>query len=206
MYDPHQVTKDFEAAIAKYCGAPYAVATTSCTMGILLACAYFKQKHHWWQHATITMPTRSYIGVPMSIKHAGFNVEFRDGVVKWSGEYNLFPLPVWDSARRTTSGMYRTGQMQVLSLHWSKVLGVQQGGVILLDDPEAVEWLRRARFDGRREGVPPDEDTFDMIGYHAYMSPEVAASALMRLSLLPKYNEDLPWDNYPDLSKLEIFK
>jgi dTDP-4-amino-4,6-dideoxygalactose transaminase len=204
MFNPHQVTKDFEEAIAEYCGAPYAVATTSCTMGLFLACAWVKQKYNHGDDCFVVMPKRSYVGVPMSIKNAGYDVRFRDE--EWSGEYMLHPLAIWDSARRTTSGMYRPGQMQVLSLHWSKILGVQQGGVILLDDAEAADWLRRARFDGRREGVPPDEDTFDMIGYHAYMSPEVAASALMRLSLLPEHNEDLPWDDYPDLSKLEIFK
>lgn len=204
MCDPHQATKDFEKAIAEYCGAPYAVATTSCTMGILLACAWLKHSLKLGEGYTICMPKHSYVGVPMSIKHAGFEVEFYDH--KWSGEYQLAPLPLWDSARRTRRGMYRASQMQVISLHWGKILGVQQGGVILLDDRDAVEWLKRARFDGRREGVSPDEDTFDMLGYHAYLSPEVSASALMRLSMLPDYNEDLPWDNYPDLSKLEIFK
>jgi hypothetical protein len=29
---------------------------------------------------------------------------------------------------------------------------------------------------------------------------------LMRLSTLPKHNEDLPNDDYPDLSKQEIFR
>ena len=156
----------------------------------------------------------------MSIVHAGGRPVFED--VAWSGAYQLKPLPVWDSARYFTSGLYRgdiagsspqlrmerdcSGQMVCVSFHWSKTLGIQQGGAILHDDPEADKWLRRARFDGRTEGVPPKDDHFDMVGWHCYMSPEVAAEGIVRLALLPKHNDPLPNDDYPDLSKLEIFK
>ena len=150
------------------------------------------------------MPKYSYVGIPASIKNAGYGVLFDD--VAWQGEYQLLPLPLWDSARRTTSGMYRPGQMQVLSLHWSKILGVQQGGVILHDDPVADVWLRRARFDGRTEGIDPMDDEVQYPSWHAYMSPEIAAEALMRLSILPKHNADLPNSNYPDLSLLRAFQ
>jgi dTDP-4-amino-4,6-dideoxygalactose transaminase len=201
---PYQVVRDFESAIAEYCGAPYAVTTTSCTMALLIACAWWKRILGKGTIDTIEIPRRTYISVPMSIKHAGFKVTFRDE--DWCGEYRLFPLSLWDSARRLTSGMYRPGDMQCLSLHWSKILGVQQGGVIIHDDPEADKWLRRARFDGRTEGVAPKDDTFDMLGYHCYMAPETAAAALMRLSLLPPHNPDLSNDQYPDLSEIELFQ
>jgi len=35
--DPHAVTREFEAALCQYTGAPFAVAVTSCTMALLLA-------------------------------------------------------------------------------------------------------------------------------------------------------------------------
>jgi dTDP-4-amino-4,6-dideoxygalactose transaminase len=96
--------------------------------------------------------------------------------------------------------------MLCISFHWSKILGIQQGGAILLDDPEAAAWLRRARFDGRTEGVAPKDDTFDFVGWHFYMSPEIAAEGLQRIGFIPKHNADLPNDDYPDLSKYEIFR
>lgn len=198
---PFQVVKDFEAALCEYTGAPYAVTTTSCTMAILLACAWWKKKKG---SKIVTLPKRTYIGVPMSVIHAGHKVSFVDG--NWIGKYRLYPFPVFDSARHFTSGMYSSGWMYCLSFHWNKTLGIQQGGAILLEDTEADAWLRKARFDGRTEGVPPSLDTFDVLGYHAYMSPEVAAEGLVRLSHLPKHNEPLPNDDYPDLSKFEIFK
>ena len=37
-----EVVYEFEEAAAEFVGAPYAVATTSCTMGIFLALQYIK--------------------------------------------------------------------------------------------------------------------------------------------------------------------
>jgi dTDP-4-amino-4,6-dideoxygalactose transaminase len=201
MRNPHQVTLDFEAALCEYTGAKYAVTTTSCTQAILMAMAWFRgrTKVEW-----VSMPKYSYVGVPASIKTAGFNVMFRDE--DWEGEYQIISLPVWDSARRFTSGMYRSGQMQCISFHWSKILGLSQGGAILLDDTEADAWLRRARFDGRTAGVPAGQDQVTYPSWHAYLSPEVSAQGLMKLASLPRHNADLPLSDYPDLSKLKAFQ
>lgn len=212
MANPHAVTKQFEQALCEYTGARFAVTTTSCTQALLMAVAWHMEqmrKHSAAQLAefgppVITIPSRTYVGVPASIKNAGAWVKFAD--IDWQGEYQLHPLPIWDAARRFTSGMYRPGTMQCLSFHWSKILGLSQGGAILHDNPEADEWLRRARFDGRREGVPVGEDEIQFPSWHAYISPEVSAHGLMKLSLMAKHNPDLPLSDYPDLSTLEAFK
>ena len=144
------------------------------------------------------------MSVPQSIIHAGGSPVFRDE--DWLGEYRLKPTTVWDSARKFTSGMYMPDRFQCVSFHASKILGDTQGGAILHDNPEADAWFRRARFDGRTEGVAPKDDTFDMVGWHCYMSPDVAARLLLKLSVLPKHNAPLPNDEYPDLSTIEAFK
>lgn len=205
MPDPFRVVRDFEEALCEYTGARYAVTTTSCTSALLLAVAHERKMMGLGRDALhVNIPKRTYVGVPMSILHAGCRVTFRDAT--WSGSYQLAPLRVWDSARRFTSGMYVPGQMQCVSFHWRKILGIQQGGAILHDDPAADRWLRKARFDGRTEGVAPADDVFDVLGWHCYMSPEVAAEGLVRLAGLPRVNADLPWDDYPDLSEVELFK
>lgn len=208
----HNITVDFERALCEYTGAPFAVATTSCTMALLLAVAWeFRLDTRLRGHLIkeqirpeVQIPKCTYVSVPMSIMHAGGCPVFRDE--QWSGEYQLKPLPVWDAARRFTSGMYVPGRMQCVSFHAAKILGDTQGGAILHDNADADAWLRRARFDGRTPGVAPKEDTFDMIGWHAYLSPDVAARLLFHLSVLPKHNADLPWDEYPDLSTWRIFQ
>lgn len=203
--NPHQATRDFERELCHYTGARFAVAVNSCTAALLLAVAHhFRDRCRDDNLNVVEIPKRTYVSVPMSIRHAGAWPMFREEL--WSGEYQLKPLPVWDCARRFTSGMYRSGQFMCTSFHWSKILGIQQGGCILHDDPDADEWLRRARFDGRKEGVAPKNDDFPIIGWHCYLSPEVSAEGLVRMSFLPKNNADLPNDDYPDLSQLRIFQ
>lgn len=198
--NPHQVTRDFEAELARYTGATYAVTVTSCTMALLLACAYYR---YCSGPRTITIPRRTYVSVPQSIIHAGHDVDFHRQ--EWSGAYRLIGTGIVDSARRFTSGMHQHGDYQCVSFHASKILALEQGGAILHDNPHADAFFRRARFDGRTEGVDPKDDQFDMLGYHCYMSPSVAAAGLMKLSVLPKHNDDLPNSDYPDLSTFPIF-
>jgi dTDP-4-amino-4,6-dideoxygalactose transaminase len=194
--NPHDVTKQFEEAIADYCGSPYAVAVTSCTAALLLCCVYYDVRE-------VNIPCRTYVGVGQSILNAGGRVTFRDEA--WSGIYRLEPYPIFDAARRTTSDMFIPGTMMCLSLHISKICGVDQGGVILHDSPVADRILRQLRFDGRTEGVHPRDDEFTR-GFHCYLSPSVAAKALWKLSMLPRHNDDLPCSDYSDLSQQEIFQ
>jgi len=193
-----QVVREFEAAVGDYTGAPFVVAVNSCTNALFLSLMFYKQLHPHIKN--IRIPKRTYVSVPMQIRIAGLKVEFEDR--EWSGAYQLSPFPVWDSARRFTSNMYfQTGGMVCTSHHWNKILGIQQGGCILHNNYDADAWLRRARFDGRTEGVSPKEDRFTQLGWHMYMSPEIAAEGLVRLSHLPKHNPDMPMDDYPDLSE-----
>lgn len=213
--DAFKVVRDFERALCEYTGAPFAVTTTSCTDALKLAVAWHVQQTPAREDLSnfgesegrpyIEIPKRTYVGVSMAIIHAGGRPSFRDE--EWVGSYRLKPLPVWDCARIFTSGMWdRPGGMACVSFHWTKTLGIQQGGCILHDNPEADRWLRMARFDGREEGVAPKDQKEWIIGHHCYMAPATAAEGLTRLAHLPRHNEPLPNDDYPDLSKLDIFQ
>lgn len=202
MSEAFKVVKMFEEAVAKYTGAPYVVAVNSCTNALFLCLAWHKYSRRLPD--TIEIPKKTYVSVPMQIKLAGANIKFRDE--KWDGRYQLAPLPIWDAAREFHANMYDSGNFVCTSHHWTKILGIQQGGCILHDDPKADAWLRRARFDGRTENVPPSKDSFNHIGWHMYMSPEIAAEGLVRLANLKPNNLNLPMDDYPDLSQIELFR
>jgi len=204
MSNPYGIVADFEKALCEYTGAPYAVTTSSCTMALLLAVAWHLRNHRREEGLKIILPSRTYVSVPMSVIHAGGVPYFSERA--WRGAYQLHPYPVWDCARRFFAGMYEKGAMQCVSFHASKILGDTQGGAILLDDPEAYLWLLQARFDGRMQGVAPKDQQFSVVGWHCYMSPDVAARLLLKLYSLPRHNEDLPNDEYPDLSQMEIFR
>lgn len=201
MKSPYAVTEQFEAALCEYTGAPFAVAVNSGTAALTLAVEWHATM--WPARANINIPRRTYKSVPDAIIRAGGRPEWRDE--EWRGAYRLEPLPVWDSARRFTSGMHVSGQFQCVSFAAAKILGAEQGGAILHDNAQADAWFRRMRFDGRTEDVDPLEDDFDLVGHHCIMLPSVAATLLVRLHHLPKHNPDLPHYEYPDLSMHKAF-
>ena len=198
--NPYQVVADFEQALCEYTGAPHAVATTSCTMALLLCLKL-------WPAEYVDVPKRTYVGVPMSVINAGHRVHFTDE--KWLGAYRLHPFPVWDSARWFTKGLFRLLVADVgvvcVSFHASKTLGLEQGGAILHSLSQANhEKLLRLRFDGRLPGDAAGDA--QCIGYHCPMIPSVAAAGLMKLSTMKdKRYPSLPNDDYPDLSTLAPF-
>lgn len=205
---PYQVVEDFEKALAEYTGAPAAVTTTSCTMALLLAIkAWMGYAGH--KRQKIYVPKHTYVGVPMSVVNAGCEVEFTDE--RWYGAYRLDPLPIWDSARWFTQGLYKrlgTGDrhMVCLSFHATKTLALEQGGAILCGEHHA-ERLRRLRFDGRQAGMAIVDDTIAKVGYHCPMIPSVAAVGLLRLStMVGRAFPPLPNDDYPDLSLMPVFR
>ena len=197
--NPYQPVLDFEREIADYCGSPFAAVVNSCTNALLLSCCYLQVRE-------VTIPKHTYIGVPMSIVHAGGTVKFEDLDWQHTGQYELKPYPIIDSARLCTSDMYKPRTFTCLSLHWGKTFNLGYGGVILHDDPDAQEFFERARADGRKPGVAPKDDN-PILGWHCPMSPRDAADALVRLYFLPIDNHPLPPEpNYPDLSQQSPWK
>ena len=204
--NPYQVTKDFERTLCEYTGAPFAVAVNSCTAALQLALAAlerpvnYPEGHSWY----VEIPRRTYCSVPMAIIRSHSYVQWRDE--NWRGAYQLKPTPIWDCARRFTSGMYIASQVQCVSFATTKILGIEQGGAILHDDAEVDSWFRAMRFDGRTEGTMPSNDTVRVIGHHCLMLPSIAAQLILKLHHLPRHNEDLLDYPYPDLSTFEVFQ
>ena len=207
MKSPFEIVRQFEEAIAEYTGSPYAVAVDSCTNAVFLCLEFFNQQGHLaTKLAKVIIPSKTYLSIPLSIIRAGMFPFFSTSRNNWSGEYQLEPFPIWDSARRLTRGMYREGQFQCLSFHIRKHLPIGKGGMILTDSKDAVAWLKRARYEGRGE-MPYKEDDITMIGYNHYMTPEQAARGLTLLQQLLDYNEDLPErGGYKDLTEFTVFK
>lgn len=215
MNSAYEAVKDFEWEVSSYAGAPFGVAVNSCTNALLLSVLYRLMEGK--ATTTIVLPRRTYVGVAYAVLAAGAVCRFKD--VEWAGAYPLYtrkmhyeggyvdvPLGVVDAARRFTSGMYEPGTFYCLSFHETKILSIGDGGMILTDDWKAAKTLRKMRFDGRTIGVHPKHDTFDVPGFHCHMKPDVATRGLMLMAGMPEYNDDLPTDDYPDLSRHTIFQ
>lgn len=168
MYERNNVIRQFEKTIAKHCGAPYGVAVESCTAAIFLCCLFLKV-------GKVSIPERTYFSVPMSIIHAGGSVEYLQK--EWSGSYQLWPYPIFDSAMRFKKNMHIPWSFTCLSFHYAKHIPIGRGGMILTDNKKARDWFRIMRNDGRRE-IPKEKDHVKMIGWNMYMTPEQAARGL----------------------------
>lgn len=202
MSKAYNVVKDFETEIASWAGAKYGVAVESCCAAIFLCLQYLKG----WGYKSVTIPKYTYPGVAMAIKNAGYALYTTTD--EWEGTYILDPLPIIDSALRFKKNMYVPKSYWCLSFHYKKLLPIGRGGMILTDDKKAYEWLKMARFDGRKE-VPLNKDNATIIGWNMYMTPEQAARGLALFEAIK--NKDLPDlevkdQHYPDLSTWRCFK
>ena len=76
--------------------------------------------------------------------------------------------------------------------------------MVLTDDKNAADWLRKARYSGRAAPLFRIEDV-DMLGYQMYMTPEKAARGL---HLMEYMGDDLPDQKveYVDLRTAKIFQ
>ena len=177
----------FEKKIAEYAGSKYAVSVDNCTDALFLCLKYLEAE------GEITIPAKTWVSVPCTIKHAGCQVAFEDR--EWSGAYQLKPYPIYDGAVRMKKGMFQRGTYHCLSFHIRKHIPIGKGGMILTDDKEAYDWFRTVRYSGRTMGedgvnyVLYKDDTIKSLGWNMYMTPEQAARGL---ELFEKTKDDNP--------------
>lgn len=209
MYNVHNVTKEFEQALADYCGSTYAVAVDNCCNALFLCLKYKKV-----EGMTITIPSHTYPGVAQEILHAGARVEFYSSTETLTGSYPLHPTNIWDAALEFNANMYIPGELMCLSFTGPyKHLKLGKGGAILTDDEQAYRWFKKARFSGRSECsyYVDDFDSDPVVGWNFYMMPDIAARGLLLLNGFYNYDgtkkktTDLSI-RYPDLSKFKIWQ
>jgi len=205
-HNPYKVVKLFEEEVAQYTGAPFAVSVDSCTNALFLCLMYKKHEMQLQKRRQIIIPSKTYLSVPMSIVHAGFEPVFDYNMNDWKGIYQLKPYNIYDAAKRLTSDMYVGGSFMCLSFHIKKMLSIGKGGMILCDDANAVKWFKSARYEGRNEKLY-HEDDIEMLGWNMYMTPQQAAHGLALMQNYPIDVPDLGENNgYRDLTEFTVFK
>ena len=202
--DAWGVVDIFEKRIAEYAGSKYAVSVDCCTNALFLCLKYLSAS------GTITLPSRTWISVPCTVKHAGCEIKFED--YKWSGMYQLKPYPIYDGAVRMKKGMFQPNTYHCLSFHIRKHIPIGKGGMILTDDKEAYDWFRTVRYEGRsmsKDGVNYvlyKDDEIKSMGWNMYMTPEQASRGL---ELFEKIKDDNPDQESSgtckDLSKFKCY-
>lgn len=188
---------EFEKKIAEFFGSPFAVAVDSCTHGIELCLRYNNVK-------SINVPKQTYISIPFLAKKLNLGLEWR--TQNWKDFYYL-SYSVIDAAVLWKPNSYIPKTFMSISFQYQKHLSLGRGGMILTDNQEAAIKLKKMSYDGRLPNIPWKEQNIDMVGYHYYMTPEIAEEGLTKLptAILNKPKE---WtiNDWPDLTKLEIFR
>ena len=189
---------DFEEKVAKFYGAPSAVAVDCCTHAIELCLRYQNVK-------SITVPKRTYISIPFLANKLGIELRWKDE--DWQDYYWVDDFQIIDAAVLWKENSYITGTFMCLSFQFQKHLSLGRGGMILTGNHVARDELKKMSYDGRLPDVPWREQDIQTMGYHYYMNPEIAQIGLDKL---PTAIETKPkkWvvTDWPDLTKMGVFK
>ena len=188
----------FEDSVAKVIGAPFGVATDSCTHALFISLLW--EKEHGMDEAGI--PKHTYISVPQTCRHLGLKIHYYDE--HWKGSYRIIGSNVIDSACYFSKDTYQPDTFHCLSFHHRKTLSTVRGGMILSDNKEFVDWARLMIYDGRDRNVMMNDDNPTLCGYHFYMPPETAMIGMEKLSNLNGLEHDpiASWNDYKDVSHI----
>ena len=190
--------EQFEKEIAKFFGSPYAVAIDCCTHAIELCLRYTNADN-------ITIPTRTYISIPFLAMKLNLNWEWKEE--EWSDYYLIGNTNIYDAAVLWRENSYIPNSFMCLSFQFQKHLSLGRGGMILTDNRDAVDELKKMSYDGRKPNIPWRTQNISTVGYHYYMTPETAELGLKKL---PKAIETVPrqWvlEDWPDLRNMEVFQ
>ena len=189
---------NFEKEIAEFFGSPYAIAVDSCTHGLELCLRYEK-------YDDIEIPCRTYISVPFLAEKLKIKWKWKEE--NWKDYYYLGNTNIIDAAVLWKENSYIPNTYMCLSFQYQKHLSLGRGGMILLDNKESYDMLKKMSYDGRIYGIPWREQNISVVGYHYYMTPETAQIGLDKLPTAIK-TQPRQWitTDWPDLRNMEVFK
>lgn len=189
---------EFEVEIAKFYGAPHAVAVDCCTHAIELCLRYQDVQYY-------TVPKRTYISIPFLANKLNISFDWSDEA--WQDYYYLGGTNIIDAAVLWKKSSYIPNTFMCVSFQYRKHLSLGKGGMILTDNKEAAIILKKMSYDGRLPDIPWREQNISSFGYHYYMTPETAQLGLDKLPYAIE-SEPKKWTvtDWPDLTKMEIFK
>ena len=135
----------FEKIVAEYYNAPYAIATDCCTHAIELCLRLIEPVY-------VKCPDHTYLSIPMTLHKLNIQWDFTDE--KWQDYYTITNTNIIDAAVYWKQNGYIRNTLMCLSFQYKKHLNIGRGGMILLDNKEQYEQLRKMRYDGRVDNIP----------------------------------------------------
>jgi len=188
---------EFENQVAKFFGAPYAIAVDACTHGVELCLRYTNAEK-------ISVPKNTYLSIPFLFRKLNIELEWREE--DWK-DYYYVTDSVIDAAVLWKEGSYVPGTFMSLSFQYQKHLSLGRGGMILTDNKEAAIQLKKMSYDGRLPNIPWRDQNIDTVGYHYYMTPETAQLGIEKLpAAIGATPRQWTVNDWPDLTQMTVFK
>jgi len=194
-----EVVTKLEDKVASFFGAPYAIATDSCTHAVEL-CLRYEQPYE------VTFPPHTYPSMPFLGQKLGLRWSWKEE--EWVDYYQIGNTNIYDAAVLWKMGGYIPSTHMCLSFQYQKHLKIGRGGMILTDNKEAFEMLSEMVYDGRNSRtIPWREQNIRTVGYHYYMTPEAAQAGLDQFEDAVLREPKIWTDrDYPDLRTMDVFK
>lgn len=194
-----------EDTLKEYVGAKYACSISSATNAIFLS---FLNKD-----TTVNIPSIIPPVVLNAIKTSGNKINFVDNV-DWVGDsyilHDFGDYKIVDSAQKLEKDQFKKEcnpqDIMFFSFYPTKPLGGADGGLIVSDDKEKIEWYRQAVLNGMSYSSNNWERAINFAGYKMYLNSiqaeiitknfSVFEQKMHRLNeIVSHYNAELGYDN-----------
>jgi len=185
-----EVVTQFEETFCKYVGASYGCSINSATNAIFLAL------HN--MNARISIPSMIPPVVANAILTSGNYLSFKDDV-EWVGNsyvlHHFKNYKIIDSAQKVEKDQFKKEandeDLMIFSFYPTKPVGSCDGGIIVSNDREKIEWFKRATLNGMGYARDNWERQIFFPGWKMYMNSFQATIALNNLYVLPEKYERL---------------
>jgi len=162
------VTK-FENTIADYVGAKYACGVNSATNAIFLSMLN--------KDVTVNIPSMIPAVVPNALLTSGNSINFIDDT-EWVGDsYTLHDFgdyKIIDSAQKIEKDQYKNeandSDIMIFSFYPTKPIGSIDGGMVVSNDEEKINWFREATLNGMSFATDNWERKIKFPGYKMYLN------------------------------------
>ena len=153
----------------------------------------------------ITIPVNTYLSVAFLGDKLGIEWDWKEE--NWLNYYYIGNTNIIDAAVYWKKNSYISDTFMCLSFQFQKHLSIGRGGMILTDNKKAYTVLKKMSYDGREPKIPWRDQNIECVGYHYYMTPEIAKIGLNKFEIARTKNPK-KWklSDWPDLRKMEIFK
>lgn len=195
-----KIVREFEEQFAEYVGAKYAVSFNSATSALFLIFKYL------CPGSKIKIPSMIPPVVANAVITAGRRLEFTDNV-NWVGDSyeidfsNRFanPYQIIDSAQKVERNQFKNfipnssllTPLMVFSFYPTKPVGSCDGGMVVSDNKDVIEYLRMLSFNGMSFAENNWDREIKQPGYKMYMNSIQAYIANKNLNRLDDKKEIL---------------